>query len=405
MFSEWNAYSWRFFCFCLVKPFNVGLEGIMQSQDNLFMQRCLELASEVRGETFPNPLVGSVIVLEGEILAEGLHRKAGTPHAEIMAFTDLDKRGFKGDLSGATLYVNLEPCSHHGKTPPCADEIIRRGVGRVVFGLKDANPLVAGKGLEKLQQAGIEVVGPVLEKESYELNREFFHHLKFKRTFFSLKMATTIDGCLADKFGTSKWITNAKSRDFGHLWRSYCDGLLVGVGTILADDPSLNLRIKGEEKKKKVIVLDPHLKTPLDAKIFQANGEENITLIYDSSASNSRLKDFQKLGVQLLPMSFDLFLDLKTLGEKLFTLGFFHLLVEGGAKTHRKFLEQNMVDRILHFVAPKLLGIRENPHTLFGGGIAASLSQASEFELQDLHKLDNDFLAVYLPGLSKHTEI
>ena len=207
------------------------------SEDERFMQRALELARQAQGYTSPNPMVGAVIVRDGEIVAEGYHHAAGQPHGEIEAL-----RALEGSAEGLTMYVNLEPCSHYGRTPPCADAVIEAGLARVVIGILDPNPQVNGRGVRRMQDAGIDVSIGVMEQESLELNEAFFTYIQKKRPFVSLKIATSLDSRIATRTGDSQWLSSEPARVWAHEMRAASDAILVGAGTVMADDPSLTVR-------------------------------------------------------------------------------------------------------------------------------------------------------------------
>ncbi|UCF84800.1 MAG: bifunctional diaminohydroxyphosphoribosylaminopyrimidine deaminase/5-amino-6-(5-phosphoribosylamino)uracil reductase RibD, partial [Desulfobacteraceae bacterium] len=247
----------------------------MSKMDEKFMREALRQARKGLGRTSPNPAVGTVIVRDGQILAKAYHRKAGLPHAEAEALSKL-----RGSAPGGTLYVNLEPCNHHGKTPPCTEAILRSGIERVVVGMKDPNPAVTGGGCEFLRRNGIKLTTGVLEQECRQLNEAFIKFATSGRPFVILKSALTMDGWTATSQGHSKWITSEKSRQFVHRLRDQVDAVMVGIGTILADDPCLTTRLnRGLGKDPLRIIVDTHLKTPPNAKVLNHSSSADTLLV------------------------------------------------------------------------------------------------------------------------------
>lgn len=318
--------------------------------DLKFMKRALELALLRKGLTHPNPTVGCVIVKDGEVVAEGYHERAGMPHAEVVA---LEKAGQKA--IGATMYVTLEPCTHFGRTPPCTDAIIRAGLKRVVVATLDPNPLVSGKGVERLRRAGIEVDVGVLEEEARRLNEDFFTYITQKRPYITLKWAQSIDGSLATRTGDSKWITSEESRQFAHRLRAEATAVLVGIGTVLKDNPQLTVRAFHWERQPVRVVLDPHLRIPEDSQLL--NTQEAPTIIFTASEKKEKIKELEGRGVRVLfaPLK-EGGLDLKEVLRELYFLEVMHLLVEGGPLTLTSFLKEGLFDRLWVFVGPLLVG-------------------------------------------------
>lgn len=289
--------------------------------DEHYMQMALQLARSVAGQTSPNPPVGSVVVKDGEILGMGAHLKAGEAHAEVHA---LNMAGDKA--AGATIYVTLEPCSHHGKTPPCADLVIERGLKRTVVAVSDPNEKVAGRGLQKLRDAGIDVTVGVMKKEAEAVNEVFFHYTRTKMPYVTMKTAVSFDGKTATHTGDSKWITGEEARLDVHHYRHTHDAILVGVGTVLADNPSLTTRIPTGGKNPLRIILDRNLRTPLDAKVLNDGGAE--TWIFTEAAPEQHHPYQAKANVTILH------LDQVTIEKVLQELGkrnVMSLFVEGGA--------------------------------------------------------------------------
>ncbi|MFH1834728.1 MAG: bifunctional diaminohydroxyphosphoribosylaminopyrimidine deaminase/5-amino-6-(5-phosphoribosylamino)uracil reductase RibD [Methanobacteriota archaeon] len=325
-----------------------------------YMRKALSLAE--KGDASPNPKVGCVIVKDGEIIAQGFHRKAGLPHAEIEAL----KKITKNQAKDSTIYVTLEPCCFYGRTPPCADALIAAGVKKVVAAMKDPNPKVSGKGLKKLRDAGIEVEVGVLEEEAKALNESYIHFQKTGTPFVIVKAAMTADGKIASKTGDSKWISGEKSREQVHKLRSQVDAIMVGIGTILADDPKLTSRVKGGRDPLRVII-DPELEIPLKAKVL---ADENALIITSKQASKEKIGDIRGGGVQVLVRGGKSgkinFKNLKTeLGEK----GVTSLLIEGGGEVIGSAFDAKIVDKFILYVAPKIIGGRDAKTLVAGDGI------------------------------------
>jgi diaminohydroxyphosphoribosylaminopyrimidine deaminase/5-amino-6-(5-phosphoribosylamino)uracil reductase len=332
------------------------LGGIKFMNDEYWMRRALRLAEKGRGRTSPNPMVGAVLVKNGKVIGEGFHAKAGEAHAEIVAFQKA-----KGEISGAILYVNLEPCTHYGKTPPCAPQVIKAGIKHVMIGMKDPNPLVNGKGVEVLKRAGLDVKVGILEKESRRLNEAYCKYILGKEPFVILKVAATLDGKIATRNGVSKWISGEASRRFVHKLRDQVDGVLIGIGTVLKDDPMLTTRIKGGRDPYRII-LDSQLRIPEGAKVIGASPSKAI-IITSEFAPKEKIESLGKRGVQILILdSKEGRINLKSCLSKLGEIGMTSLLVEGGSQVNGSFLDEGLIDKFLFFLSPKLLG----DHQAFG---------------------------------------
>jgi diaminohydroxyphosphoribosylaminopyrimidine deaminase/5-amino-6-(5-phosphoribosylamino)uracil reductase len=323
--------------------------------EELYMTRCLMLARNGAGAVSPNPMVGAVIVKRGRIIGEGFHRVFGGPHAEVNAL-----RACTVSPRGATLYVNLEPCNHQGKTPPCADLIIRSGIAEVVIGMKDPNPLVAGKGIRALRRAGIRVRAGILGRECARLNESFAKHITTGLPFVTLKIAQTFDGKIADLQGNSKWITNEESRRAVHRLRAAADAVFVGAGTVAADNPALTVRsVKGRDPIR--VVLDTHLTTNPRSKLYSRRRKSRTILICSHRALRRESKKIGlllKKGVDIYAFSADRsgMIPLRDVLPVLGSLGITSLLVEGGAMTFSSFLRERVADKLILFAAPKILG-------------------------------------------------
>ena len=323
-----------------------------EGKDREFMRLAIRLALRGEGQTSPNPMVGSIVVSRGgKELGRGFHERAGEPHAEINA---LERAGKKA--KGATLYVTLEPCVHHGRTPPCVDSIIEAGVRRVVVGTKDPNAIVAGRGIRKLRRAGVEVTTGVLAAQCSRLNEGYNKFITTGLPFVILKLATTLDGRIATSSGESKWITGAEARRQVHKMRARVDAVMVGSGTVLKDNPSLNVRgIKGVRDPVRV-VLDSRFKTPLGAKIFSVRG--GAAIVYTTRrAKAGKIEAARALGatVVILPETKD-GVSIKRVLRDMAKRGITSVMIEGGASLATGALKASLVDKLALFVAPKLLG-------------------------------------------------
>jgi len=343
--------------------------------DQEYMRMAFNLAEMARGRTNPNPLVGAVIVKEGRIIGFGAHLKAGEPHAEVHAF-----RMAGDEAVGATLYVTLEPCSHHGKTPPCADLVVRSQVKRVVIAMEDPNPLVAGRGTARLRDAGIDVTVGVLEQDAYQLNERFIHNMLTKRPFVLLKTAMTLDGKIAAHTGDSRWITGPEARERVHRLRDEVDGILVGIGTVLADDPELTTRLpEGGGRHPKRVILDSQLRIPETAKVLDTTVAPTV-VVTSANHDEAKAARLRERGVELVVVPMGAHgLDLSAALEALLAHNITHLLVEGGASVNGAFLEAGLVDKVMTFVAPKIIGGAE-AKTPVGGTGFARMADALELE-------------------------
>lgn len=328
------------------------------------MARALQLALRGAGHTRPNPMVGAVLVKDGRIIGEGWHKQYGGPHAEVNAFASATE-----DPEGATLYVSLEPCSHYGKTPPCADLIIRKKVARVVAALEDPNPLVSGRGFRKLRANGIRVTVGVLAEEARHINDVFLTYVTRKRPFILYKAAMSLDGKIACHTGESQWISSEKSREEVQRLRGILSGIMVGAGTVIADNPRLTCRMEEYENPARIIV-DGKLRVPLESRIFHEPGR-NIILT-TSEASPEKKKALENLGVELIeadseePGKVDLKSAMLALGIK----GIDGILLEGGPTLAASALEAGIIDAVRFYIAQKIIGGREAPSPFAGTGAA-----------------------------------
>jgi len=337
--------------------------------DEKWMKRALRLAEAGKGRTSPNPLVGAVLVKRGIVVGEGYHARIGEAHAEIVAFRQAGNKA-----RGAVLYVNLEPCTHYGRTPPCVPQVIKAGVKRVVIGMEDPNPEVHGKGIKALKKVGIDIKVGVLEKECRRLNEAFCKYILRKQPFVTLKVAATLDGKVAARNGDSKWISGEASRRFVHKVRDQVDGVLVGIGTILRDDPLLTARRK-EGREPYRIVLDSRLRIPEEARVFEHSSSE-VILATTELAPHEKVERMEKRGIRVLIIdSKDGKVDLRSCLTKLAEIGVMNLLVEGGSQVNGSFLDEGLIDKLLLFLSPRLMG---DPRALgiFGGKGVSNLNEA-----------------------------
>jgi diaminohydroxyphosphoribosylaminopyrimidine deaminase/5-amino-6-(5-phosphoribosylamino)uracil reductase len=325
-----------------------------KDSDIHFMRIALREARKGMGRTSPNPCVGAVIVKDGEIIARGYHKRAGGPHAEIDA---LEKAREKA--RGAVLYVTLEPCNHHGKTPPCSHAVAESGIKKVVIGMLDPNPLVNGSGAEFLRSKGIEVKDGLLEKQCRELNRPFLTYITEGRPWVLLKAGLTLDGKITFRKNSGDAITGPESFKWVHRLRDRCDAILVGIDTVAIDNPSLTTRIKGRRGEDPIrVVLDTKLKISVGAKVIRYNDDRRTWIFCGPSAATEKISELQEIGVEIFQVAvgdvgrLDLSEVLKLLGSRQIT----SLLVEGGAAVHGSFLKAELVDHIQLFYAPFVAG-------------------------------------------------
>src|SRR5580658_10192390 len=346
-----------------------------------FMRLALRLARRGFGHTSPNPMVGAVLVREGVVLGRGWHHRAGQAHAEIEALRDAQRRGLSaGGAHGATLYVTLEPCSTQGRTPPCTSAIIAAGIRRVVAAATDPNPAHGGRGFAILKRASINVSGGLLAKEAAELNEAFQHWIVHRTPLVTVKAGMSLDGKIATVTGESRWITGEKARAMGMKLRAGADAILVGVKTILADDPSLTVRLPGcKEKRWRRIILDPRARTPLAAKVV-SDPHAASTIVVVTKAAPSRRAAALGRRVRLLcaPARAD-GIDLTWLLKKLGQEEVISLLVEGGGETNAAFLSAGLARQVAFFYAPRVLGGRDAPKAVAGQGVSR-VSQALKLD-------------------------
>jgi diaminohydroxyphosphoribosylaminopyrimidine deaminase/5-amino-6-(5-phosphoribosylamino)uracil reductase len=359
----------------------------MLDNPNKYMHRCLELAKKGVGNVSPNPMVGAVVVADGKIIGEGYHRYYGGPHAEVEALKSLTT----GKLSNATLYLNLEPCCHWGKTPPCTDLILKLKVPRVVVGMIDPNPKVNCSGIETLRSNGVEVSVGLLEKRCRELNWAYIKRRSYGLPGVILKTATTIDGRIGTSTGDSRWITSKKARAFAHQIRAECDAILVGIGTILADDPMLTVRhVKGRNPVR--VVLDKNLRTPLNSKVLEDQKSAPTIIFTQKSLGEKEIAKYDNDSVKIVQIDLDETGDLslhevlKYLSEK----GILTVMVEGGRTVFTSFIMQNIIDRLITVVAPKIIG--EDGVPVFGKLGIKNMSEVDEWSFNRVKRIGPDVM-------------
>lgn len=359
------------------------------------MRRAILLAQRAMGQTSPNPLVGAVLVKRGAIIGEGWHHAAGQPHAEIEALRDAERRGHF--VKGATLYVTLEPCCTHGRTPPCTDALIQAGIRRVVAAATDPNPRHAGHGFEILRAAGVAVVTGILAGESARMNAAFNHWVVARTPFVTLKAAMTLDGKIATASGESKWITGEKARAHVQRMRLGNDAVLVGVNTVLADDPSLLPR-KVRSPKPEVqspnfrrVILDTQARTPLTAQVVCDEFAARTLVVVGESAPKRRVEALRRRAAVLVAPESSAGIQLPWLMRELGRLPLTSVLVEGGGEVHASFLAARVAHRVAFFYAPMILGGRGSRRAVAGAGFT-SLAEAPELTGVTTRRLGPDLL-------------
>ncbi|WP_374479782.1 bifunctional diaminohydroxyphosphoribosylaminopyrimidine deaminase/5-amino-6-(5-phosphoribosylamino)uracil reductase RibD [Zoogloea sp.] len=357
------------------------------ADDYRWMARALELAERGLFTTTPNPRVGCVIVRDGAIVGEGWHVRAGEPHAEVHALAMAGEKA-----RGATAYVTLEPCSHHGRTPPCADALVKAGVARVVAAMEDPNPLVAGRGMARLSDAGIEALAGVQENEARELNIGFISRMTRGRPWLRLKAAATLDGKTALNNGVSQWITGDDARRDAHRWRARSCAVLTGIGTVRDDDPQLNVRAIPTERQPLRIVVDARLETPLNAKILDGGR----VLVAGAVEDAERISALQRRGAEvlILPNNGGK-VDLPALMTELGRRGINEVLAESGFKLNGSLLREGCVDELILYLAPALAG--DDARGLFNLPELSSLADKRELAFRDVRQIGRDLRIIARP--------
>jgi diaminohydroxyphosphoribosylaminopyrimidine deaminase/5-amino-6-(5-phosphoribosylamino)uracil reductase len=352
--------------------------------DEYFMKRAIRLAKKGAYKTSPNPMVGAVLVKDGKIISEGYHKKAGLPHAEVVAMM---KSPYP--VKGSTLYVTLEPCCHRNKrTLPCTDTIISSGIKRVVIAMRDPNPAVSGKGIELLKKHGIEVKEGILEAEAKKLNEFYIKYIMTKMPFVILKIAMTLDGKIATSNGESKWITSEESRKVVHKLRSKVDAILTAYGTVIKDNPSLTARIKGGRNPIRVVI-DPELKIPFDYNIYNTP-PKTISIVKEEFFTDEKKTILSNKGIEIITYNSEK-VDLNWLMKELGKRGIISLMIEGGSSLNAYAIQHNIVDKLLIFIAPKIIGGKKS-YPCIGGDFYRRLNEAYELEELSIKKINKDIL-------------
>lgn len=362
--------------------------GDFLSYDEKYMRLAMQLAGNAIGRTSPNPLVGAVIVKDNRVVGCGWHRKAGTPHAEVHALNQA------GELAqGADVYVTLEPCAHYGKTPPCAKALVEAKVKNVYGGLLDVNPKVAGKGFKILEDAGIHVEYGFLQDELRKQNEVFFKWIEHKKSFIVLKAAMTLDGKIATATGQSKWITNETSRAYGYKLRDIYDGIMVGINTVIEDNPMLTARVNGGKNPIRIVV-DSSLKIDINANVVQDKSAKTIVATTDKADKDKILKlQAQNVDVIVVDKDENDKVDIEKLLNILGQQNICSILVEGGATLSGSFVAKKLVDKVYFFIAPKIIGGKEAKTPVAGTGIL-NLQEALALKDIQIEKLEEDILII-----------
>ena len=366
-----------------------------------YMRRAIELAKKGSGHVNPNPLVGAVIVRDGEIIGEGYHECYGQLHAERNAIANAKKRG--NSLEGSTIYVTLEPCCHYGKTPPCTEAIIEEKIARVVVGSDDPNPLVSGKGFQMLREKGIEVIPHFLKEKCDAMNHVFFHYIRTGTPYVAMKYAMTMDGKIACYTGDSKWVTGEESRAHVQTLRNHYKGIMAGIGTVLADDPMLNCRIEGGRDPIRIIA-DSHLRIPMDSQLVRTAGQQPLIVACLPDADEEKAAQLQEKGVEVLRIpgvtTADIteeqkeVISLPVLMKELGARKIDGILLEGGGQLNESALEAGIVDRIYCYIAPKIFGGAQAKTPVEGQGLTRA-ADAWQFNRIGMQEFGQDILLEY----------
>ncbi|HJP18352.1 MAG TPA: bifunctional diaminohydroxyphosphoribosylaminopyrimidine deaminase/5-amino-6-(5-phosphoribosylamino)uracil reductase RibD [Nitrospinota bacterium] len=358
-------------------------------EHDYYMKKALRLAAKGKGRTSPNPMVGAVLVKNNKIVGKGYHKKVGLSHAEIEAIRNAGEK-----VKGSRLYLNLEPCSHYGRTPPCSDAIIKNRIKDVIIGMKDPNPLVAGKGIRKLKKAGINVMQGIMEKECREINEPYIKYITKKIPYVTLKAASSLDGRISTKTGESRWITGNPARNHVHKIRDEVDAVMIGINTVLRDDPVLTTRLK---KKKDLmnpirIILDSRLKIPLTAKLVQLKNGQKTIVATTVNAPLRKVKALGKIGVEVLKIrERESKVDMKDLMKKLRKMEISNIMIEGGAEVNASALQSGIVDKVIFFIAPIIIGGVNATSSIMGDGISF-LKDAVSIKEISIKKTGRDFM-------------
>ena len=357
-------------------------------EDAVYMKRALELAARGSGRTSPNPLVGAVIVKNGEIIGEGWHERVGGPHGEVNAIMNS-----KESLEGSTIYVNLEPCSHFGKTPPCAVELVKRKFKRVVAAMEDPNPLVAGRGIKLLRDSGIQVDVGSHRLEALKLNDIFIKYITRRTPFVLLKSAMTLDGKTASKSGDSKWISGEQSREYVHHLRNRYSSILTGINTVLIDNPELTTRLKGIKGRNPLrIIVDSKGKIPADANVLQTEDDRRTIIAATEDMPEIKQRQLRDKGIEIIITDKrNGKVDIRRLIEELGKRRVDSLMIEGGGTVAASFLEEGLIDKVAIFIAPIIIGGTAAPTPVMGAG-ADLISDGYRLKHQSITAFGRDVL-------------
>ena len=360
-----------------------------QEKDEAWMVRALQLAERGLFSTAPNPRVGCVIIKGDSVVGEGWHRVAGAEHAEVLALKDAE-----GNARGATVYINMEPCSHTGRTGPCVDELIKAQVERVVCAIEDPNPLVKGRGIRRLKESGIKVSVGVLEDAAVQLNIGFINRMTRGRPWFRIKVAAGLDGKTALENGESKWITGDKSRDDVHEWRARSCGILTGIGTLAADNPQLNVRRVKTDRQPVVLITDSNLKALTTSKVFN----NDKVLLITANEDSGQIKKFEDKGVDVLslPNQFGK-VDLRALAKELGKRQFNEVLTEAGCNLHSALLREGIFDEIIVYYAPIAMGV--GGRGMLNIGDVATMADVPRFVVKEVTTIGPDIRVRAFPKL------
>src|SRR3972149_7237333 len=354
--------------------------------DEKYMALALELAEKGRGKVEPNPMVGAVLVKDGEIVGKGYHQVFGGAHAEIYAIHEGGT-----NCRGATLYVSMEPCAHYGKTAPCVDAIIKAGIKKVVAAVVDPNPITSGKGIQQLKEAGIEVVAGVMEMQAKRLNVPFFKLMQKELPYITVKWAMSIDGKIATHTGESRWITSEESRKYVHKIRGLMNGILVGINTVVRDDPLLTCRIEGGQNPKRIVV-DSKAALPINSRLLSTINEGEIIVAVTKNAQLKRIQKLEQMGCRIVQTKdMNGGVDLKELFQRLGEMKLTNILVEGGSRVITSVIEGRLADRVMVFLAPIIIGGEGAKSPVLGTGIN-KISEAAEIDEVEIKRLSNDII-------------
>ncbi len=371
---------------------------VSQDKHHQYMRRALQLAAGSLGRTSPNPAVGAVVVRDGHIVGEGYHQAAGQPHAEVNALNQANQLA-----QGADLYVTLEPCSTAGRTPPCTEAISRAGIKRVIYACQDCDSSNAGRADQVLSEKGIQTIGGLLEDQARRLNEAYFKHKTTGLPFVTVKLACSLDGKIATRTGDSRWVTEAEAREYVHQLRDRSDAVMVGIGTVLADDPALTTRLDSPEARDALrIIVDTHSRTPAAAQVVSSPSEAGCIIATTAEAPQSRIERLRRSGAEVWELpekngKVDLAALMQALGQR----DIMSVLVEGGSTLVGGLLAEGLVDKLLMFYAPKIVGDRQALSAV-NGLQSTEMSETIKFEITDIQQIGADVLiTAYLPEVGQ----